>query len=72
MDTVIPLVDQQPSLFVVPTPLNPNFQGRSRELEILDDFLKERKERGNSTLCPVVALHGLGGVGYVLRLSMDV
>ena len=71
MDNVAPSADQHPCLFVVPTPLNPNFQGRVRELKTVDDLLKDRKKYGGSTLCPVVALHGLGGVGYALRLFVN-
>ena len=49
---------------MVTTSPNVNFQGRKAELEKLDRLLNTRKSFGTSNLGPVVALHGLGGIGF--------
>ena len=51
-------------LFMVTASPNQNFQGRRSELERLDRLLTSRKHIGTSSHGPIVALHGLGGIGF--------
>ena len=48
--------------FMVPVSPNPHFIGRREQLQRLDDCLSAQDYDTNSTY-PIVAIHGLGGVG---------
>ncbi|MCJ1420142.1 hypothetical protein MMC32_006499 [Xylographa parallela] len=49
--------------FLVPVPKNPHFYGRHGELQLLERHLKVIGHTPSSDY-PVVAIYGLGGVGY--------
>lgn len=49
---------------MVPVSQNPQFLGRELELDAIDQYLTEPDTKRNSTY-PIIAIHGLGGVGYV-------
>lgn len=49
--------------FLVPHSKNPHFWGREGELTVLDEYLTE-VDYDTSSNYPIVAVHGLGGVGY--------
>lgn len=48
--------------FMVPVSPNPQFTGRTEQLQILEDLLSAQDHNTHSSF-PVVAIHGLGGVG---------
>jgi hypothetical protein len=50
--------------FIVPFDPNPQFYGRISELEMLDELLTASDTMENPTY-PIVAIYGLGGIGYV-------
>lgn len=52
----------RPGHFLVPLPINPQFVGRESELRLLDEYLCA-KEGETDLSYPIVAIHGLGGVG---------
>lgn len=49
--------------FIVPQARNTYFSGREAELALLDEYLTETDYDAGSAY-PIVAVHGLGGVGY--------
>lgn len=53
--------------FLVPTPPNPNFCGRERELKSIEDYLALPNHDASSSLS-IFAVHGLGGIGYALDM----
>ena len=48
--------------FMVPVSPNPHLTGRTEQLQCLEDLLRAQDDNTRSTY-PVVAIHGLGGVG---------
>ena len=48
--------------FMVPVSPNSQFVGRTEQLQLLEDFLSAQ-EYDMCSAYPVVAVHGLGGVG---------
>jgi len=52
---------QSEPVWIVPLCRNPKFVGRQEVLEYLENSLTKKDDS-----MPVAALHGLGGVGYVL------
>ena len=48
--------------FFVPLSPNPQFFGRTAELRLIDDHLNAQ-EHQNCSNYPIVAVHGLGGIG---------
>lgn len=57
-------IAEQEGQFIVPVPPNPDFTGREKELVMIDEYLNPQYDNPDST-CPTVAVHGLGGVGWV-------
>ena len=51
--------------FLVPVSKNPHFSGHNEELQLLEKYLKLVDHTPCSDY-PVVAVHGLGGVGYAI------
>lgn len=47
---------------MVPFPINPQFVGRTEQIQLLEDYLSAQEYHTCSTY-PIVAVHGLGGVG---------
>lgn len=47
---------------MVPVSPNPHFVGRTQQLQLLEDCLSAQDYSTCSTY-PIVAIHGLGGVG---------
>ncbi len=68
----VPPENERRGVFLVPASANPYFEGRKIELEKLEVLLNNRKKTGLSSHCPVVAVHGLGGIGYGLRRSISI
>ena len=54
--------------FSVPIYRNPQFFGRREQLGILEKYLDIDEKRGYPRY-PIVAVHGLGGIGYVRLFS---
>lgn len=61
-----PLVTRQQH-FMAPKSRNPQFSGKDGELALLDEYLTELDNYTCSTYS-IVAIHGLGGVGYAHSL----
>lgn len=48
--------------FLVPVSPNPNFVGREKDMTMLEGYLNPQEHQTSSGY-PIVAVHGLGGVG---------
>jgi hypothetical protein len=57
-------IKPSPQHFIVPFAPNPQFYGRNSELTLLDELLTASDDTEKSTY-PIVAIYGLGGIGYV-------
>lgn len=51
-----------PGHFIVPVSPNPHFVGRTEQMQLLEDCLSAQ-DYDVCTTYPIVAVHGLGGVG---------